>query len=123
MPRHSRQKGADALEKKEAAIFKKLGCNILTERTEACHRISKKNPTVIVKFSQRKDCQQVCDVKRGLQKIKMKDIDLPGQNKLFITESLCPYYKVIWVKSKQLHNLGKIHSFFYFRWHNQDQGQ
>ena len=42
----------------------------------------------------------------------MKDIDLPSQNKLFINKSLCPYYKVIWAKSKKLHNLGKIHSFF-----------
>ena len=42
----------------------------------------------------------------------MENIDLPGQNKLFINKSLCPYYKVIWAKSKKLHSLGKIHSFF-----------
>ena len=42
----------------------------------------------------------------------MEDIDLPGQKKLFINKSLCPYYKVIWAKSKKLHSLGKIHSFF-----------
>ena len=92
---------ADALEEKVIAIFEKLGCNISTECIESCHRISKKNPTVIVKFSQRKGCQQVWDVKRDLRKIKMEDIDLPGQNKLFI-----------WAKSKKLHSLGKIHSFF-----------
>ena len=42
----------------------------------------------------------------------MENIDLPGQNKLYINKSLCPYYKVIWTKSKKLHSLGKIHSFF-----------
>ena len=93
------------------AIFEKLECNIPTERIEACHRISKKNSTVIVKFSRRKDWQQILDVKRDLRKIKMGDIDLPDQNKLFISKSLCPYYKVIWAKRKK-HSLGKIHSFF-----------
>ena len=86
---------ADALEEKVVAIFEKLGCNIPTERIEAYHRISKKNLTVIVKFSRRKDCQQVWYVKRHLREIKMEDIDLPGQNKLFINKSFCPYYKVI----------------------------
>ena len=77
---------ADALEEKVVAIFEKLGCNILTERIEACHRISKKNPTVIVKFSH---------VKRDLRKIKMEDIELPGQNKLFINNKNFLPLKVI----------------------------
>ena len=74
----------DALEEKVVATFVKLGCKISTERIEACHRISKKNPIVIVKFLRRKYCLQVLDVKRDLQKIKLEEIDLPGQNKLFI---------------------------------------
>ena len=68
---------ADALEEKVVAIFEKLRCNIPTEHMKACHRITKKNPTVIVKFSRRKYCQQVLDVKRDLQRMKMEDIDLP----------------------------------------------
>ena len=83
------------MEEKFAAIFEKLGYNIPTEQIEACHRISKKNSTVIVKFSRRKGCQQIWGVKRDLRKIKVEDIDLPGQNKIFINKSLCPYYKVI----------------------------
>ena len=42
----------------------------------------------------------------------MEDVDLTGSNKLFISRSLCPYYKVLWSKSKKLHNLSQIHSFF-----------
>ena len=34
----------DDLGEKVVAIFEKLGCNIPTERIEACHRISKKKP-------------------------------------------------------------------------------
>ena len=92
---------ADALEEKVVAIFEKLGCNIPTERIEARCRISKKNPEVIVKFLRRKNYHQVWDVKRDLQKIKMEDIDLPGQN------------KAIWGKSKKLRSIGKIHSFLF----------
>ena len=89
-------------------IFEKLGCNISTEHIEACHRISKKNTTVIVKFSQRKDCQQVQDVKKDLLKIEVEGTDLPGQNKLLINKSLCPYCKVIWAKCKKFPSLGNI---------------
>ena len=55
---------ADVLEKKVLNIFGKLGCDIPPERIEACHRISKKSSTVIVKFTRRKDCQQVCSVNK-----------------------------------------------------------
>ena len=44
----------------------------------------------------------------------MEDLELPGNSKLFINRSLCPYYKMLWSKSKKLHSLSKIHSFFIF---------
>ena len=94
-------------------IFDKIGCRISPDHIESCHCISKKGGTVVVKFSRRKDCQQVWQVKKDLQKLKMEDVDLPGSNKLFINRNLCPHYKVLWSKSKKLHNLGKIHSFFF----------
>ena len=99
---------ADALDEKVVNIFEKLECNISTEHIEACHRTSKKNTTVIVKFSQRKDCQQVLDVKKDMLKIEVEGIDLPGQNKLLINKILCPYYKVIWAKCKKFPSLGNI---------------
>ena len=98
--------------KKVVNIFEKLGCNIPPNCTEACHRVSKKSATVIVKFSLRKDCQQLLAAKKDQHKIKMEDIDIPGQNKLFINKNLYPCCKVIWSKSKKLHSLGKINSFF-----------
>ena len=53
---------------------------------------------VIVKFSRRKDCQRVLSIKKNLQKLKMKDIGLTGDNKVFINHSLCPYYCLLWSK-------------------------
>ena len=38
----------------------------------------------------------------------MEDIGLTGANKVFINHSLCPYYRVLWSKSKVLLNMGKI---------------
>lgn len=52
-------------------IFEKLGCNIPP------------NGIKLVRFSRRKDCQQVLAVKKDLQEIKIEDVDLPGQKKLF----------------------------------------
>ena len=42
----------------------------------------------------------------------MEDVNLPGQNKLFINRSLCLYYKALWSKSKKRHSLDKIFSFY-----------
>ena len=108
-----REVSGEVLEEKVLNIFDKIGCSISPDHIESCHRISKKSDTVIVKFSRRKDRQQVWQVKKDLQKMKMEDFDLPGSGKLFINRSLCPYFKVLWSTSKKLQNLGKIHSFFY----------
>ena len=44
--------------------------------------------------------------------MKMEDVNLPGQNKLFINRNLCPYYNVLWSKSKKLRSSGKIFSLY-----------
>lgn len=101
----------DELEDKVLTIFKKVGCDIKSENIEACHRVGRQNK-VIIKFSRRKDCQQIYSVKRDLSKLDMKEVDLPEGTQVFVNQSLCPYYKSLWSKSKKLLSLGKIHSFF-----------
>ena len=98
----------NSLEEKVIQVFEKVGCNIDFSKIEVCHHIIRRNDRVIVKFSRRKDCQQVLSVKKNLQKLKMEDIGLTGDNKVFINHSLCPYYRVLWSKSKVLLNMGKI---------------
>ena len=61
-------------------MFEKLSCNISSNHIENCHRVNKKITTVIIKFSRRKDCHQVWAMKKDLHKMKMEDVDLPGQN-------------------------------------------
>ena len=95
------------LEEKVIQVFEKVGYNIDSSNIEAWHRITKRNDRVIVKFPRRKDCQQVLSVKKNLQKLKMEDIGLTGDNTVFINHSLRPYYRVFWSKSKVLLNMGK----------------
>ena len=79
---------------------------------EACHRISKKNERIIVKFSRRKDCQNVLNAKKELRKLDMKEIGFPEGNPIFVNQSLCTYYRVLWSKAKRLHSLKRISSFY-----------
>ena len=101
----------DNLESKVFEVFSKSGSEMLSRDIEACHRLTN-NDRVIVKFLRRKDCNQVLSVKRDLQKIKLQDIGLRGSNFIFINPSLCPYYRMLWSKSKRLLDLGKTNEFY-----------
>ena len=94
------------LEDKVLRIFKKFGSDIPSDNIEACHRVGRHN-NVIIKFSKRKDCQQIFSVKKDLSKLDMKEVDLPKGTQIFVNQSLCPYYKSLWSKSKKLGSLGK----------------
>ena len=67
----------DELEYKVLRIFKKVGCDIPSDNIEACHRVGRHN-NVIIKFSKRKDFQQIFSVKKDLSKLDMKEVDLPS---------------------------------------------
>ena len=98
------------LESKVLEVFSKVGCEILSRDTEACHRLTN-NDRVIVKFLQRKDCDQFLSVKRGdLRKTKLEDVRSRESNSIFINTSLCPYYRMLWSKRKRLLDLGKTHN-------------
>ena len=103
----------EVLEEKVSNIFRKLGCSISPDHIKACHHVGRTNDTVIVKFSRRKDCQHAWCFKKDLKKLTMEDLELPGNSKLFMNRSLCPYYKMLWSKSKKLHSLSKIHNFLF----------
>ena len=102
----------DQLKDKVVEIFNKVGCNIMKVNVEACHRIGKNNDRVIIKFSKRKECLQVLSVKKDLKNLDMVVIGLPENCKVFVNQCLCPYYKLLWSKSKKRHSMGKIHNFF-----------
>ena len=49
------------------------------------------------------------DLARTKQNRQYNDLD---NTKIFINQSLCPYYKLLWSKSKRLHAMKQIHSYY-----------
>ena len=74
-----------------------------------CHRLGKNNDRIVIKSTRRKDCKQV---KKDLKDLTADDLDLPRGTKIFVNQSLCPYYRILWSKTKRLQSMGKINSFF-----------
>ena len=76
------------LEEKVLRVFEKVGCPVEGNNIEACHQISKKNERIIVKFSRRKDCQNVLNAKKELRKLDTKETGFPEGNPTFVNQSL-----------------------------------
>ena len=107
-----RQVDEKDLEAKVLSIFQKVGCTIASEFIDDCHRLGKNNDRVIIKFTRTNDCKQVLQVKKDLKDLTADDLDLPRGTKIFVNQSLCPYYRILWSKNKGLQSMGKINSFF-----------
>ena len=101
----------DDLEGVVTKFVSKVGINIIERDVQAVHRIRKEGRTII-KFSNRKDFQALLKVKRDLNNLTIKDFGFEENNKIYVNESLCPYYRVLWAKSKRLHHLQKMFSFY-----------
>ena len=78
---------------------------------EDCHWIkpSKGAKKVIVKLSRRKDANKIRLLKRGLQGMKLSSLGI--NSAVYINDSLCTYYKILWGKCRKLLSNKYIHSF------------
>ena len=101
----------ESLEGKICQIFEATGVSVDKNDIDDCHRFQDKKLT-IVKFLQRKDCQQVFRCKKDLRSINISNLDLPEGTELFISEILYPYYKGLSVMCQRLRERKRIHSFF-----------
>ena len=99
------------LEEVVCKAITKAGVDITADDIEDCHRVGNKGQTII-RFDNRKVSRQVLSVRKDLNKVKMSDIDLTGQSTLYISQSLFPYYRMLWSKTKILYQKGKIDSFY-----------
>ena len=82
------------LEESICEIFDQLNCNLIKNNLEDGHRL--KDDRVIVKFSNRKDCKQALSAKNDLKNINMADLGFEGNGLIYINQSLCFYYKMLW---------------------------
>ena len=60
----------------------------------------------------RKDSRRVLLNKKKLKQLKPKPLNLPAGVKIYINESLCPYYKKLWTKCRKLWDAKRILSFW-----------
>ena len=101
----------DKLQDTVCDILKKIKVDCYEADIEACHRI--KNNRTIVKFSSRKYIFEIFKTKKKLKDTKFGDIEGMTENtKIFINESLCPYYRLLWSKCKDLFSKNVIYRFW-----------
>ena len=63
-------------------IFRGLECDVNKEDLDTCHWL-KNDEQVIIKFCQRKDCEEVLKAKNDLRKLNATNLDLPEASKIF----------------------------------------
>ena len=88
----------------------KAGVNINAEDIEDFHRVGNKGQTII-KFGTRKVSRQLLYVRKDLNKVKMNNTGLTEQSTLYINQSFCPYYRMLWSKTKT-YQKEKIDNFY-----------
>ena len=102
----------NTLESTVLKIFQKLEVNVDPSNVEDYHWISSKNgpKRVIVKVSKRKDASKTRSSKRKLKDMYLTSVGI--NNPVYINDSLCTYYKMLWRKCKSLRMNKLIHSFW-----------
>ena len=95
-------------------VLDAIGAPVNTDLVQDCHRIPSKGSfkIVILKLSCRKDSIQVLLNKNKLKQLKPESLNLPASLKIYINDSLCPYYKKLWTKRKKLWDAKRILSFW-----------
>ena len=98
-------------EAKMSQIFRSLDCNVNKEDLDACHWLKHKE-RVFVNFCRRKDSEKVLKAKNDLRKLDTTKLDLPEGSKIFVNQSWCSYYRLLWSSSKKLHGRGIIFGWY-----------
>ena len=94
------------------AFFEKLDVMVNPINIEDCHWIkSSKSPKkVIVKLSRRKDANKIRLLKKGLKGMNLSSLGIDST--VYINDSLCSYYKMLWGKCRKLLLNKYIYSFW-----------
>ena len=101
----------DDMEETTIKIFDKLNVEIDPSNIEDCHWLKSNGPKkVIIKFVRRKDANLVRKNKNKLKGMNLSSVGI--NNPVFINDSLCSYYKMLWRKCKKLWSSKYIHAFW-----------
>ena len=107
------------LEEKVCDIFKSIDVCVESNDFEACHRLpysrneNRDMPQrTIVRLVNRKTCESALKNRKKLKESNKIALGFPEDTKLFINDSLCPYYRVLYGKCKKLYKNGDIVNFW-----------
>ena len=90
-------------------MLQEIGVDICNCDIQVCHCLKNKY-RIIIKLTNRKNCLGILRVKRQLKGLDPAAVDLPEGTKIFVNESLCPYYRGN--KFKKLKDEQKIHQYY-----------
>ena len=96
------------LEETVIRISEDSGIDVNSLDIEGCHRLllgrnaTNTNKRVIVKFVNRKHSEAMLQHKK----------DIIKKSKVFVSHSLCPYYRYLWGKCKELQRKGRVNHVF-----------
>ena len=104
-----------SLETKVVEVLGEIGVKVTPDEIEACHRLPKnrngRGPSrTIVRFVNRKKCDQIFANKRRLKDIDKKKIGI--KNNIYVNYSLCRDYRRLHYTARKLHNDGCINRFW-----------
>ena len=99
------------LEETVLKVFEELNVVVYLSNVEDCHWVaSRTSNKVIIKLSRRKDANKICRVKKNLKNLNVSSLTI--KNPVFINDSFCSYYKMLWSKCKKLSSTRSIHAFW-----------
>ena len=98
------------------SICRDSGVEIEPKDIEGCHRLPLsrnsrgQDKRVIVKFVNRKHSEVLLRDKKRISSKSFNHLNVP--DKFFVSVSLCPYYRYIWGKCKDLQRQGQVNHVF-----------
>ena len=99
------------LEGKILNLFDKIGVVVTESGIQASHRLKDKTRS-IVNFGSRKDCFKVLSAKMKIKDLNMEELGFGSSTKIYVNESLCPYYRRIWNECKKLKLQKRLSEYF-----------
>ena len=107
----------DNLEDTMIEACKDINIDVSETDIETCHRLPvRRNATnvskrVIVKFVNRKHAESILSKRFTLSSTDFSRLNI--NNKVYVNPSLCPYYRYLWGRCKDLQRRKMIHHVFY----------
>ena len=79
-------------------VLQQIEADTCEKKLESYYRLNKKRRLDDSDIFRKKDCEQVMRVKKALK--DLNNLDFPEGTGLFINDTLCPSYRILWKNIK-----------------------